>query len=70
MPKTKRICLPERTSKLLIAVLLLIGGLGFLIIGITVLPLLGVLFALPLLAFAAYFYQAHLTERCRLEEGR
>ena len=70
MPKTNRICLPERTSKLMLAVLLLLGGVGFVLIGITVLPILGFIFALPLLAFAVYFYRAHLNERCRLEEGR
>lgn len=70
MPKTNRICLPERTSKLLLAVLLLIGALGFLVIGITVLPLIGFLFAVPLLALAVYFYRVHLNERCRLEESR
>jgi uncharacterized membrane protein YuzA (DUF378 family) len=64
------VCLPERFSKLLLAVILLIGGFGFGIIGITVLPVIGLIFAVPMLVLAGYFYRVHLNERCRIEEGR
>jgi uncharacterized membrane protein YuzA (DUF378 family) len=60
-------CLPERFSKLMLAVILLIGGLGFGIIGFTVLPLIGFLFAIPMLVLAGYFYRVHLNEHCRIE---
>jgi len=63
-------CLRERISKLLISVLLLLGGIGCGIIGFTVLPLVGLLFAVPLLVLSGYFYRVHLNERCRIEEGR
>lgn len=63
-------CLQERFSKLLISVLLLLGGIGCGIIGFTVLPLIGFLFAVPLLVLSGYFYRVHLNERCRIEEGR
>jgi len=65
-----KVCLPERVSKLMLSVLLVAGGVGFLVIGVTVLPLLGFLFALPLLILGGYFYRVHLNERCRIEEGR
>ena len=65
-----KVCLPERVSKLLLSVLLIAGGVGFLVIGVTVLPLIGFLFALPLLILGGYFYRVHLNERCRIEEER
>jgi len=40
------------------------------VIGVTVLPLLGFLFALPLLTLGGYFFRVHLNERCRIEDGR
>lgn len=68
MPKNA--CLQERFSKLLLAVILLVGGIGFGLIALTVLPVVGLLVAAPLLALAGYFYRVHLNERCRIEEGR
>jgi uncharacterized membrane protein YuzA (DUF378 family) len=63
-------CLRERISKLLISVLLLLGGIACGIIGFTVLPFIGFLFAVPLLVLSGYFYRVHLNDRCRIEEGR
>ena len=61
-------CLTERFSKLLLAVILFLGSLGFGVIGITVMPFIGIFIAIPLLVLAGYFYHAHLNERCRIEE--
>jgi len=61
-------CMPERFSKLLLATILLLGGIGFGIIGITVLPVIGLLVAVPLLVLAGYFYRVHLNARCRIGE--
>jgi hypothetical protein len=60
-------CMPERFSKLLLATILLLGGIGFGVIGITVLPFIGLVVAIPMLVLAGYFYRVHLNERCRIE---
>lgn len=60
-------CFPERFSKLLLSALMFCGGVGFAIIGFTVLPVVGFLFAIPMLVLAGYFYRVHLNERCRIE---
>lgn len=65
-----KICLPERFSKLILSLILLLGGIGFGVIGFTVLPLIGFLVAVPMLALAGYFYRVHLNERCRIQEKR
>ncbi len=61
-------CMPERFSKLLLAAVLLLGGIGFGVIGFTVLPVIGLLVAVPMLVLAGYFYRVHLNEKCRIEE--
>lgn len=66
----KKLCLPERFSKLVLALILLLGGIGFGIIGFTVLPVVGFLVAIPMLALAGYFYRVHLNDRCRIEDNR
>lgn len=63
-------CAPERLSKLLLSVLLIAGGLGFIVIAVTILPVIGFLFAIPMLVLGGYFYRVHLNDRCRIEEGR
>ena len=60
-------CVREHFSKLLLATILLIGGIGFGVIGITVLPFIGLLIAIPMLVLAGYFYRVHLNERCSIE---
>ena len=61
-------CTSERFSKLLLATILLLGGIGFSVIGITVLPVIGLLVAVPMLVLAGYFYRVHLNEQCRIGE--
>jgi len=63
-------CMPERFSKLLLAAILLLGGIGFGVIGFTVLPVIGLLAAVPMLVLSGYFYRVHLNEKCRIEETR
>jgi hypothetical protein len=63
-------CVPERFSKLLLATILLLGGIGFSVIGITVLPVIGLLAAIPMLVLAGYFYRVHLNDRCNIGESR
>jgi len=63
-------CMPERISKWLLSLILLLGGIGFGVIGFTVLPVIGFLVAVPMLVLSGYFYRVHLNERCRIEESR
>ena len=63
-------CLPERISKLLLSVLLILGGIGFSVIALTVLPVIGFVFAIPMLVAGGYFYRVHLNDRCSIEESR
>lgn len=62
-------CLPEKLSKLMIGSLLLIGALALVIIGVTLLPLVGFLLAVPVAALGIYFIRVHLNEKCEIDSG-
>jgi len=41
---------------------------GFMLSGITVLPIFGFIFAVPLLMVSFYFFSAHLKKDCQIKE--
>lgn len=60
-------CVPEKISKTLLAFLLLAVSLGMVIIGITILPYVGFLVALPVLAIAVYVFRLSLNDECQID---
>jgi hypothetical protein len=64
----KNICLIERFSKIGAGIFFLIISIGFILSGITVLPIFGFLMAVPLLFISFYFFRAHLNKDCQIEE--
>ena len=63
----KNICIVERISKAIIGVFFLFVASGFMLSGITVLPLFGFLLALPAFLASIYFFSAHLNKSCEIE---
>ena len=59
-------CLLERFSAFTIGVVLLVGGLGAVVIGLTVLPVLGLVFAVPFFLLSAYFIRVHFNKQCEI----
>ena len=59
-------CLPQRGFKLMLAAVFLIGAIGFIVIGLTLLPFVGFIVAIPFIALAFYFLTAKLDERCEI----
>jgi NhaP-type Na+/H+ or K+/H+ antiporter len=60
----------EKISKLALSIIFLFGGLAMVVISLNILPVIGLVFAVPMLAFSVYFYKAHLNERCQIEKGK
>ena len=60
-------CLPERMSKLMIGSLLLIGALALVVIGFTILPVVGFILAIPVAGLGIYFLRVHLNEKCEID---
>ena len=63
----KSICIVERISKAGLGLFFLFVAAGFMLSGITVLPLFGFLLAVPALLASIYFFSAHLNKSCELE---
>jgi hypothetical protein len=63
----KNICIVERISKAGIGAFFLFVAIGFLVSGVTVLPLFGFLLAVPALLASIYFFSAHLNKSCEIE---
>ena len=61
-------CYIERISKLGIGITLLIFGLGLVVIGLTILPVFGLVLAAPVLLASGYFFKAHLNRECQIAE--
>nr|WP_320192076.1 hypothetical protein [uncultured Desulfobacter sp.] len=59
-------CLPQRSFKIMLTVVFLIGALGFIAIGFTLLPLIGFIVAIPFIVLAFYFFNAKLDDRCEI----
>jgi hypothetical protein len=60
-------CYIERLSKLGIGITLLIFGLGLVVIGLTIIPVFGLIFAAPVLLASGYFFKAHLNRECQID---
>jgi hypothetical protein len=63
----KNICIVERISKAGLGLFFLFVTAGFMLSGITVLPLFGFLLAVPALLASIYFFSAHLNKGCEIE---
>jgi hypothetical protein len=59
-------CLFERVSNIGVAVVLLLMGLAFLVFSATILPVVGLVIAIPALAGSVVFFAAHRSKQCSL----
>jgi len=59
-------CVPQRVFKTVLASVSLIGAIGFIAIGFTLLPLIGFIVAIPFVVLAFYFWNARLDDRCEI----
>ena len=64
----RNFCLPQRLSMLTLGIIFTILGLGTVVVGITILPVIGLIFAVPLFCIAYYFYHTHLTGHCDIPD--
>ncbi|MDY0375898.1 MAG: hypothetical protein RBQ72_09230 [Desulfobacterium sp.] len=60
-------CIPERMSKLLVGALLIVGALALVAIGFTILPVVGIILAIPVAGLGIYFIRVHLNEKCEID---
>lgn len=61
-----RTCTNERISKFALSVIFFLISLFFVVIGLTALPIFGLIVAAPFLGGAIYFLRAHIDENCQI----
>lgn len=60
-------CVPQRISKLMLGTLLMVGALGLVVIGFTLLPIFGFMMAVPVAALSLYVFSLHLNDQCEID---
>ena len=54
---------------MILGLLTLAGAVILFVLGITLLPVLGILLSLPTFAVAVYVFRLHLNDQCQIEPG-
>lgn len=62
----REFCVPQQTSKLFLAIIFLLGAIGLIIIGLTILPVIGFILAIPFLILSYFFFTRRLDENCNI----
>jgi|SaaInlLV_10m_DNA_2_1039722.scaffolds.fasta_scaffold96553_1 hypothetical protein len=60
-------CVPQKISKLMLGSLMLAAAIGLIIIGITLLPVFGIVLAIPVIGMAIYVFRLHLNDQCEID---
>ena len=60
-------CAPQRLSLFLLALIVGAGGIGLLIISITLLPIFGYFMLIPVGCLAYYIFTLRLNDKCEIE---
>ncbi|MCG8634959.1 MAG: hypothetical protein MI863_14085 [Desulfobacterales bacterium] len=63
----KNECIPQRISKFALGLMLLGAAMGLVVIGVTLLPIIGLIAAIPVAALGIYFFRVHLNDQCEID---
>ena len=60
-------CVPQKISKGFLVSLLGFAALGLIVLGVTLLPIVGFVLAAPVIALAVYIFQTRLDDQCEID---
>ena len=60
-------CAPQRVSKLIIGFSAFAVSVVLFVLGITLIPVLGIFLSLPTFAMSLYIFRLHLNDQCEIE---
>ena len=60
-------CISQRISKFGLGLILLGAAAGLGVLGLTLLPIIGFILAVPVAALAVYFFRIHLNKECEMD---
>ena len=62
-------CMPQKISKIAIGLMLVAAALAMTIISFTILPIIGLVLVIPILALAVYVFKLHLNDQCEIKSS-
>jgi hypothetical protein len=60
-------CMPQKISKFALGLVLVAAALVMTIISFTILPVIGMILVVPILALAVYVFKLHLNDQCEID---
>ncbi|MCA1793096.1 MAG: hypothetical protein ABR534_14175 [Desulfotignum sp.] len=60
-------CIPQKISKLAFGLILVAAALAMTIISFTLLPVIGLVLVVPIVALAIYVFRLHLNDQCEID---
>jgi hypothetical protein len=60
-------CVPQRVSKFALGMVLVVAALAMTVVSFTILPVIGLILVVPIVALAIYVFRLHLNDQCEID---
>ncbi len=60
-------CIPQKMSKFALGMILVAAALAMTVVSFTLLPVIGLVLVVPILALAVYVFRLHLNDQCEID---
>ncbi len=60
-------CIPQKISKFALGMILVAAALAMTVVSFTLLPVIGLVLVIPILALAVYVFRLHLNDQCEID---
>ncbi|MCF8092137.1 MAG: hypothetical protein K9K21_07285 [Desulfotignum sp.] len=60
-------CIPQKMSKFAMGMVLVAAALAMTVVSFTLLPVIGLVLVVPILALAVYVFRLHLNDQCEID---
>ncbi|MDZ7667085.1 MAG: hypothetical protein U5K27_17455 [Desulfotignum sp.] len=60
-------CLPQKISKFTLGMILVAAALAMTVVSFTLLPVIGLVLVVPIVALAIYVFKLHLNDQCEID---
>jgi hypothetical protein len=60
-------CIPQKISKFTLGMILVAAALAMTVVSFTLLPVIGLVLVVPIVALAIYVFRLHLNDQCEID---
>ena len=60
-------CIPQQISKFTLGMILVAAALAMTVVSFTLLPVIGLVLVVPIVALAIYVFRLHLNDQCEID---